>query len=139
MPDNHTNLPILDDIIKPGDTDKAVHQPASKVQSSVWSDEEQKDASTAVTDAKTKTGPAADGRADSVELFTDDQSASDAIDYNEVLENADEPRAPAIELPDLDVLTEEILGNMMIEIEQLLRDRIRQTLSRHFSDETWPD
>jgi hypothetical protein len=32
MPDNHTNLPILDDIIKPGDTDKAVHQPASKVQ-----------------------------------------------------------------------------------------------------------
>ena len=121
MPDNHTNLPILDDIIKPGDTDKAVHQPSSKVQSSLWSDEERNDASITGNDAETNT-------------LAMDQPVQD-----EALEDAEESRVPAIELPDLDVLTEEILINLVPEIEQMLRDRIRQTLSRYFSGETGSD
>lgn len=121
MPDNHTNLPILDDIIKPGDTDKAVHQPASKVQSSIWSDEKRNDASIADNDAETST------------------LAMDEPVPDEALENAEETRTAAIELPDLDALTEEILFNMVPEIEQMLRVKIRQTLSRHFSGETGSD
>jgi hypothetical protein len=121
MPDNNTNLPILDDIIKPGNSDKAVHQPASKVQSSLWSDEEGNDASITGNDAETST------------------LAMDEPVQDEAPEDAEENRAPAIELPDLDVLTEEILFNMVPEIEQLLRVRIRQTLSRHLFGETGSD
>ncbi|MGB5458079.1 MAG: hypothetical protein WBO18_19195, partial [Gammaproteobacteria bacterium] len=41
MPDkNTTHLPILDDIIVPGDADKSVQRPSSKVQSSLWGDED---------------------------------------------------------------------------------------------------
>ena len=159
MTDNHTNLPILDDIIKPGNADKAVHQPASKVQSSLLPDGETNGPSTTRADAETSALPATDDRPDTIELFTDNQSAIDAIDrtqvplvtetddelaidesvLDEVYAESDETRASAIDLPDLDALTEEILGNMMLDIEQLLRDKIRQTLSRHFSGETGPD
>jgi hypothetical protein len=132
MPDNHTNLPILDDIIKPGNSDKAVHQPASKVQSSLWSDEERNDASTDGADAKTSAPPAADNQPDSTGPLTDEHSAVDAIDQNET-------RPPAIDLPDIDALTEEILDNLILQIEPLLRDRIQQTLSRHLSGETGSD
>ncbi len=139
MPDNHTNLPILDDIIKPGDTDKAVRQPSSKVQSSIWSDEQRNEASAAGNDTETSANPAADDNTDTNEPFTDDQSASDAIDANEILENADEIRTAVIDLPDIDVLTEEILDNLILQIEPLLRDRIRQTLSRHLAGEAGSD
>jgi hypothetical protein len=139
MPDNHTNLPILDDIIKPGDTDKAVRQPSSKVQSSLWPDEQRNDASAAGNDNETSANPAVDDDADTTGLFTDDQSASDVIDANEILENADETRAPVIDLPDIDTLTEEILDNLILQIEPLLRDRIRQTLSRHFAGDAGSD
>jgi hypothetical protein len=159
MPDNHTNLPILDDIIKPGDTDKAVHQPSSKVQSSLWSDGETSTPSTARSDAETSAPPATDDRPDTIELLADNQSALDAINQtqvplvteadgepaiaepvpDEIHAEMDETRASAANAPDLDALTEEILFNMIPEIEQLLRDRIRQTLSRHFSGETGSD
>jgi hypothetical protein len=129
MPDKNTNLPILDDIIKPGNTDKAAHQPAT------------------------------DHRPDSIELLTDQHSAIDAIDQTQVPlvtemddelavdkpvldavnEGKGETRAPAIDLPDIDVLTEEILDNLILQIEPLLRDRIQQTLSRHFSAKTDSD
>ena len=156
MPDKHTNLPILDDIIKPGDTDKAVHQPSSKVQSSLWSGGETNTPSTARSDAETSAPPATDDRPDTNELFTDNQSAIDAVDQmenppdtetddelaiaepkpDEIHAEMDKTRASAIDLPDLDALTEEILFNMVPEIEQLLRDKIRQTLNKHFSGKT---
>jgi hypothetical protein len=156
MPDNHTNLPILDDIIKPGDTDKAVHRPSSKVQSSLRSGGETNTPSTARSNAETSAPPATGGRPDTIELLADNQSAIDAIDKTQVPQvtetggkpaitepvpdeihaEMDETRASATKIPDLDALTEEILFNMVPEIEQLLRDRIRQTLSRHFSGDT---
>ena len=91
-----------------------------------------------------------------IEVYTDNQSAIDAVDQmenppdtetddelaiaepepDEIHAEMDETRASATDLPDLDALTEEILFNMVPEIEQLLRDRIRQTLSRHFSGKT---
>jgi hypothetical protein len=159
MPDNHTNLPILDDIIKPGDTDKAVHQPSSKVQSSLRSGGETNTPSTARSDAETSAPPATGDQPDTIELLADNQSAIDAIDQtqvppvteadgelaiaepvpDEIHAEMDETRASATNAPDLDALTEEILFNMVPEIEQLLRDRIRQTLSRHFSGDTGSD
>jgi hypothetical protein len=159
MPDNHTNLPILDDIIKPGKTDRAVHQPSSRVQRSLRSDDETNNASATVTDAKTSAAPAGNDRPDTVELYTEHQPAIDAIDQTEAppatatddgvltdeppqhqaLEGAEQARASVIDAPDLDALTEEILANTMPEIEQLLRDRIRQTLSRHFFAEAGSD
>jgi hypothetical protein len=134
MPDNNTNLPILDDIIKPGSTDKAVHQPSRKVNSSLWSDDETNASSSISSDAD-----AADQMQVPSVTGTDDGFAMTEQVQGLVSAEADEAPASAIDFPDLDALTEEILGDMMREIEQLLRDRIRQTLSRHFSGETRPD
>ncbi len=159
MPDKNTNLPILDDIIKPGNADKAVHQPASKVQSSLQSDGDSNKPSTTSSDAETSALPATDDLPDSIEMLEDNQSAIDAIDQTQiplvtetevepamdeaVLDEfntgASETRASATNSPDLDALTEEVLGNMMLDIEQLLREKIRQTLDRHFSGKTRSD
>ena len=67
---------------------------------------------------------------------TDDEFAMTEQVQGLVSTEAGEARVSATDFPDLDALTEEILGNIMPEIEQLLRDKIRQTLSRHFSGET---
>lgn len=159
MPDNNTNLPILDDIIKPGDTEKAVHQPSSKKQSSSWSDDETNDSSTTTIYAKTNLHTASDDRSDKVELYTDNQSNIEVIDRIDVspatatddrppmdesiqqgaLAGVERAQPPAIDLPDIDALTEEILGNLMLEIEQVLRDKIQQTLSKHFPGGARPD
>lgn len=134
MPDNNTNLPILDDIIKPGNTDKAVHQPSRKVHSSLWSDDESNVSPSISSDADAT---------DQIEVpsvtETDDELEMAEQVHGLVSAEADEDRATAIDLSDLDALTEEILADMMPEIEQLLRDKIRRTLSRHFSGETRPD
>jgi hypothetical protein len=113
MQDDNTNLPILDDIIKPGDADKAVNRPSSKVHSSLLSDDETNGASTAGGYAETSLDTEYDDQPDSVELDTDNQINIDAI-------------------------SEEILGKLMHEIEQLLRDKIQQTLRQHFPGETRP-
>lgn len=116
MPDDYTNLPILDDIIKPGDAVKAVRQPSSKVQvhTSSIPDDETDDASMARMDAETGLATDNNDRPDSIELDTGNQT-------------------------DIDALTEEILANLMHEVEQLLRNKIRQTLRQHFPGETGPD
>ncbi len=161
MPEkNTTNLPILDDIIKPGNSDKAVHQPSSKVQSSMRSDDETSQPSSTGIYAETRSHTAIDEPAGIPELFTEDQPDKDAIvqmesslptDTNEEFPIDDEPiqqDAPAgagqaqqspIDLPDIDTLTEEILGSMMLEMEQLLREKIQQTLKKHLSAETGSD
>jgi hypothetical protein len=152
MPDKHTNLPILDDVIKPGDSDKAVHQPSSKVQSSLLPDDETKASSSIRSDTE------ADAHSES-DHQTDPQSAIDELDLAgtpsgtemddeltmaeqtqvPALAEAGEARLSAIDSADLDAITEEILGHMMIEVEQQLRDKVRQTLSRHFRSETGSD
>jgi len=158
MPDNNTNLPILDDIIKPGNADKAVHQPSSKVQSSLLSNDETNDSSTSRIYARTNPHTASDDRPDTIELYTDNQSDIDVTDRMQVspapstdnerpvdepiqqggLAGTEQARPPAIDFPDFDALTEEILANVMLEMEQVLRDKIQQTLRKHFPAETRP-
>lgn len=157
MPENNTNLPILDDIIKPGNADKAVHQPSSKVQSSLMSDDAINAPPSTRIDAKTTPISASDDQPDTVELYTNDQSAAGvtvrkqatpATDVQRtvgvpkqqgVLADAEQAQPPAIDLPDFAAVTEEILADLMIEMEQLLRDKIQQSLRKRFPDETWPD
>jgi len=120
--DNTNNLPILDDIIKPGESDKAVVQPSSKVQSSLRPADETTAPSTASVLADIDSQAAIDPRADIDGLTRGARSAPDAVD-------------PA----DLEALTEKILGDMMPGLELLLRAKIRQALKNHISGETGSD
>ena len=110
--DNSGNLPILDDIIKTGDVDKATPEPDSKVQKSALAADETVDPASMKVFAETGT-PGNDGT-DIVDLTSD----------------SSEPRGD--NLPEIDALTEEILFSMLPELEQTLRVKIRQALSRHF-------
>ncbi len=112
MPDdNTTNLPILDDIIKPGntetDSDPAVAEHA------------------VIPELSTDTNE---------ELQIDDEQAQ-----KEVPVVAAEAHQPSIDLPDIDTLTEEILGSIMFELEQVLREKIQQTLRKQLSGKTESD
>ncbi len=112
MPDqNTTNLPILDDIIKPGDSEKAVKQPSSTTQAAApraAPEARPEPSGTMTTDTPTRDRPA------SGEPFLEDVIAS----YR----------------PNIDSLTEEILASVMSEMEKIIREQIRQSLKRHFPD-----
>ena len=157
MPDDNTsNLPILVDIIKPGSTDKAAHQPSSKLQNSFSSDDESEDSSTTNIYAESDSHIADD---DTVELFSDDQPGIDNISPDEVAlatatadelpieatlhevnpEEAAETQQSRIDRVDFDAITEEILDNTMLGLEQVLRKNIRQTLKKHFTAATESD
>ncbi|UCB54985.1 MAG: hypothetical protein JSW45_00110 [Thiotrichales bacterium] len=108
--DNTTNLPILDDIIKPGDTDKAVHRPANRVQSPVRPEEHTSDPVSALPEADPVSPVPSDAPTDTVAQRTD-----------------------------IDALTEEILASVRDDIDQVLRLKIRQVLERRFSDDSKSD
>ena len=110
--DNSGNLPILDDIIKTGDVDKAAPEPDTKVQNSALATDETVDPASMTVFAETGM-PGNDGT-DIVDLTSDRSGPRDD------------------NLPDIDALTEEILFSMLPELEQTLRVKIRQALSRHF-------
>jgi hypothetical protein len=153
MPDDNTsNLPILDDIIKPGNTDKAVHKPSSKVQNSLCSDDASDDSSTTHIHAESASHIADDDPADTLELFGDESgiddirpdevspatATADELPVEETLHEANTEEAAGIQKSrinraDFDAITEEILDNTLLGLEQVLRDNIRQTLKRHFT------
>jgi len=160
MPDDNTsNLPILDDIIKPGNTDKAVHQPSSKVQNPSWPDDASDDSSTTNIHAESGSHIVEDDPADTIELFSDESgiddirpdevstatAVADTLPIEESLheknteETAAETRKSRIDRADFDAITEEILDNTLLGLEQVLRDNIRQTLKRHFTTATESD
>ena len=153
MPDDNTsNLPILDDIIEPGDTDKAVHQPSSKVQDSLWSDAASDDSSSTYIHAEPDSHIIRDDPADSFELFSDEPGVDDirpdeaspaaaTADEHPVEETwhevspkqAAEAQQSRIDRVDFDAITEEILDNTLLGLEQVLRENIRQTLKKRFT------
>ena len=117
--DNSGHLPILDDIIKTGDVDKATSESDTKDQNSAMTDEDSVDPASMTVFAETAI-PGNDGT-DIVDLTGDVEESS--VD----------------KLPDIDALTEEILFSMMPQLEQMLRVRIRQALSRHFDGTSGTD
>jgi hypothetical protein len=159
MPDDNTsNLPILDDIIKPGNTDKAVHQPSGKVQNSLRSDDASDDSSTTHIHAESDSHIADDDPADTIELFNDEsgiddirpdevslaKTVADELPIEETLHEANHEEAAGtrktrIDRADFDAITEEILDNTLLGLEQVLRDNIRQTLKRHFTTASGSD
>ena len=87
MPDIKDSLPILDDIIIPGDANKAAKDPASNAQDSLWDEN------------------------------------------NETTRHASSVRSTGSEQqPDIEALTEQLVSEILPELEQLLRDKIRQRL-----------
>ena len=113
MPDESTpNLPILDDIIKPGDTDKAVQRPLRKVQRAAQAAQVTEPEPTDTPPIETSSLPP--GPAGISEPFLEDVLAS----YR----------------PNIDSLTEEILASIMTELEPLIRKQIKHSLKQHFPD-----
>lgn len=109
--DNNGNLPILDDIIKTGDVDKATPEPDTNIQNSVIADDDTVDPASMTVFSETA------------------MPGNDDTDIVELTSDGSEPQGN--NLPDIDALTEEILFSMLPELEQTLRVKIRQALSRH--------
>jgi len=162
MPDKDTtNLPILDDIIVPGDADKAVHETSSKVQSALWQDNDSETIDFSSTNVHDMIdSPVAEGdQALAAARLLEDQLDKDANDRVDVSSSAgihqeilpDKPtqtnnlaadldiRQAPVNLQDIDALTEEILGSMMPDLEQLLRVTIRYELQKRLSGKTGSD
>ncbi len=115
--DNTTNLPILDDIIKHGDADKAIHPPSSKVQTSKQPGNPAQAPSSASHLQAADAPGLTENQVDSIERMNESQ-----------------PDDTTSNRPDIDRLTEEIMDGIRDEMEQLLRRRIRNTLKQHFPD-----
>ena len=153
MPDHDTsNLPILDDIIQPGDADKAVRQPSSKVQTSMVTDQQQPEARADRTTMPSAGVPAGDS-IPTVEPFSEAlhgdnkglaaAPASVAATTALRADRADATGSSAAEAgdrytrsstPDLDILTEEIMLGIKPEVERLLRRSIRKALEDYIKD-----
>ena len=119
MPDKNTShLPILDDIIKPGDTGKMVKQPSGRLQQMTGPDGQASEPAAA--------DPAPPG---SVHTPSSRQSSIAEPVLEDVI---------ATYRPNIDSLTEEVLASVMTEMEPLLREKIRECLKQHFPDTEEP-
>ena len=115
MPDDNTShLPILDDIIKPGNTDKAANPTPGIRQKASGSDDRASEPAAAKPAPPDKLQTPADRPSKAVEPVLEDVIAT----YR----------------PNIDSLTEEVLASVMTELEPLLRENIRQCLKQHFPD-----
>jgi hypothetical protein len=160
MDDNDSsNLPILDDIITPGDADKAVQRPPRRIQGTLWDNEPA--AEPAATESRSEE-PQSEEPHNEEKLFTDiEQPASNAgtlaaeqppIDTAGPAETHDwtaadntfpveqpPPAGPstdsvdaaqtALTSDDIASLTDEIMACMTPEIERILKEKIRQILA----------
>ncbi len=94
MPDKNDSLPILDDIIIPGDADKAASERVSNAQDSLWDEN------------------------------------------NETSRPAAMRRTTSEQPPDIEALTEQLVSDLLPELEQWLRDKIRTRLQAHLTGTT---
>lgn len=159
--DDFSNLPILDDIIVPGDADKAVYETSSNDHSLPWEydDSDTTDFSSTGVHAVIATDPAEDDQALTLDPTAElqlDHDATDQIAALSATETNDDTlhhkpvqtESPAeklntqltpINLLDIDTLTEEILDSVKPSLEQLLREKIEQILQNRLSRETRSD
>jgi len=142
-----SNLPILDDIIEPGDVEKAKHNSSSKVQGSL--PQANRGATSAPTASKSDTVTEHDQIEQDLTRTTKVVSArpSDPVAANPPEQTpsarSDSPLdpPPSQSNPDteqtIEELTETILSSLLPDLEQLLRIKIRQSLQDdldpHFS------
>ena len=142
-----SNLPILDDIIEPGDVEKAKHNSSSKVQGSLL--QANHSATSAPTASESDTVTEHDQIEQDLTKTTEVVSArpSDPVAANPSEQTpsakSDSPLDPPLSQsnPDaeqtIEELTETILSSLLPDLEQLLRIKIRQSLQHdldpHFS------
>ena len=108
MPEeNTTNLPILDDIIKPGQPDATAKPPSKRPPPTVWPE-----------------GHATDRHEAQPESAPVPPAEQDAADARAAAQTGRQP--------DIEAITETILASARDEIESLLRQKIRQALQQHF-------
>jgi hypothetical protein len=159
MHDNdNSNLPILDDIITPGDADKAVQRPPRKMQGTLW-DSEPADPATAESLTEEELATDMEQHADHAETFAEEQPAINTAEPAETNLSIDpdnvtpadqtasaEPSADSVDAlqtafssDDIASLTEEIMACMTPEIERILREKIRQILENRLSAGTDSD
>ncbi len=120
MPDDNDTLPILDDIIVPGDVDKAVKDPVSKAQDSLWDNtDSSRHASVSRNDSVKEAMNLADA---SIQAEGGDEFLNQRLSKYE-------PQSG--QLPDIEALTEKLIDDILPELEQLLRDKIRERLQAH--------
>ncbi len=148
MHDNdNSNLPILDDIITPGDADKAVQRPPRRVQGTLW-DNEPAESVTKEPDTEESLFTDIEQPADNAEALAAEQSPVDTADPAETHAWPETESTPAVEQPppagssansidaaqaaftsdDIASLTDEIMACMTPEIERILREKIHQIL-----------
>jgi hypothetical protein len=146
--DNTTNLPILDDIITPGDADKAVVRPSRKQQSSLWDDESTDPA--AADNNREALLSEIDSQDHIIPSLAEDQLSVEANDSAETPGSTETDDTPALEqnvisdtpagvvatsaaadhIQDIESLTDEIMAAVTPEIERIVRDKIQQALAK---------
>jgi hypothetical protein len=135
-----SSIPILDDIISTGDTDKATNRPEKDLLESLEPEQDQAlDTVTqnaeAVPESEMETGPSSQyAPADKENLYV---AESAPLRHESRLDtNADQPSDEITEAPPIaiEMLTEDILASVMPEIERLLRDRIRLALEQQLQN-----
>ena len=131
------SIPILDDIISTGDTDKAANRPDDDVQKSLeLGQPEETDTVSESTEENLS------GEVEPDETIMD-ESGMDEIDPPTLYEDhdlSDSDITPASsetveDSPiEIETLTEDILTSIMPEMEHLLRERIRQILEQQLQN-----
>lgn len=118
MPDqNNTNLPILDDIVTPGDSGKATRRTTRPTERA------------GQPAARAPVPKPAAAPADQTRL----PQRGLPVDTGPFLDDV-----IASYRPNIDSLTEEILASIMAEMEPLIRKQVRLSLKRHFPDPDEP-
>ena len=162
MPDNDlTNLPILDDIVVPGDTGKAAPDTSSKIPHSSWPENKRvsDDSKQAAKHAVIGPDECDEDAAESTESLIEDRPDHDTMirlgvtlpgskcpeaTPADTAESANPVSAPGhVPTPDnaqtIERMTEEVLAEMMPKLEQLIRDKIRRVLTQHLPGNNDPD
>lgn len=156
MPEKDTsNLPTLDDIIVPGDADKAAPIASSKGQSSLLAGDDSAKTAESLSATPITGEPEADDddNADSTAFPIAEHDGEDAVvnahvplttETVEELSHTPDPlvdrptlnadiKPLPVNAPNIDALTEEILNSLMPAVEHLLSEKIRQTLKQHLA------
>ena len=133
-----SSIPILDDIISRGDTEKAANRPENDLLKSLEAEHDQApDIETQSADAAPEPGlepeieqSAQDTHVDQENLYASEPAhVPDESPFDSNTEQASGEISEQLPVA-IDTLTEEILASVMPEMERLLRERIRETLEQ---------
>lgn len=139
-----SSIPILDDIITRGDTDKAASRPQNDLLKSL--DENQNKAADKATQSAAVPEPEIEPELEIESSSQDTHTGEESLNAPESAHIADEspfdtntnqPSGETSEQPPIaiETLTEDILASVMPEMERLLRDRIRQALQQQLQND----